>query len=221
MRGLPEEIRRLVHARDAAGRARLPGAKAHLKFPILDRPATHADVASARAIFSLEGQGEARLASMPGFPQQAKWVTLKDTPVDRTYQDGVTRREYDTDGIVWQAEEVRKGDTWERFYGFVGHHVIARAPAAEIEFAGERGLWWNLKGGLDARTEMVDKRTTGYEPGTPILVAVHIRNRLGVAAPEPNRIPPPCPRRQARAAERGQSLPLAFDGRRHEPGLSQ
>jgi hypothetical protein len=170
-----------------------PRPKAHLKFPILDKPATQADVAAARAIFSLEGQGEARLASMPGFPQQAKWVTLKDTPVERTDGNGVARREYDTDGIVWQAEEVRKGDSWERFYGFVGHHTIARAPAAEIEFAGGRGRSWNLKSGLDVRAEMVDKRPAGYDPGAPILVAVHIRNRLGVAHSCPSEFLRPAP----------------------------
>ena len=75
-------------------------------------------------------------------------MTLKDTPVERTYYPGgVTRREYDTDGFVWQAEEVRKGDQWERFYGFVGHHVIARAPAAEIEFRPQWDSGWNLTGG--------------------------------------------------------------------------
>ncbi len=165
-----------------------PGPKAHLKFPILGRPATPEDVASARAIFSLEGQGEARQASIPGFPQQAKWVTRKDSPVDQTDQNGVTRRVYNTDGYVWQAEEVRKGDGWERFYGFVGHHVVDRAPASEIEFAGQFGPWWNLKGGLDARTEMVELRKTGYEPGRPILVAMHIRNRLGVARSSPTEL---------------------------------
>ena len=97
----------------------------------------------------------------------------------------MTRREYDTDGIVWQAEEVRKGDGWERFYGFVGQHTVARAAASEIEFASQFGPWWNLKGGLDARFEMVESRTTGYEPGQPILVALSIRNRLGVARSSP------------------------------------
>src|SRR5262249_40221965 len=106
-------------------------------------------------------------------------------PVDRTDQNGVARREFDTDGIIWQAEERRKGDTWERFYGFVGHHVIARAPAEEIEFTGGLGQWWNLKGGLDPPPGLVDKRPAGYDPGTPILVAVHIRNRLGVPHSSP------------------------------------
>jgi hypothetical protein len=184
-----------------------PGPKAHLKFPILDKPATREDVASARAIFSLEGQGETRLASMPGLPQQAKWITLKDSPVDRTYQDGVTRREYETDGIVWQAEEVRKGDAWERFYGFVGRHVVARAPASEIEFAGQFGPWWNLKGGLDARAEMVNPRETGYQPGQPILVALHIRNRRGIAHASPTELIRPAPDGKP-ALRKGVSLAL-------------
>jgi hypothetical protein len=151
-----------------------------LKLPILGKPATPGDVASGRAIFSLEGQGETRLASMPGFPQPASWVTLKDCPVGGKSADGVEHRWYDTDGYVWQAEEVKKGETWQRFYGFVGHHVIGRAPAAEIEFRGE-WRWWPLKGGLDATTAMVDPRPAGYEPGRPVLVKALIRNRLGVA----------------------------------------
>jgi hypothetical protein len=170
-----------------------PGPKAHLQFPILGKSATLDDVSSARAIFSLEGQGEARPAKMPGPPQRANWVTLKDSPVDRTYQDGVTRREYQTDGVVWQAEEVHNGDRWERFYGFVGQHTIARAPASEIEFVGQPGPWWNLKGGLDAAAEMVESRTTGYAPGQPIFVAVKIRNRLGVAHLSPTELIRPAP----------------------------
>jgi hypothetical protein len=177
-----------------AGIRDFPESKVHLKFPILGKPATPEDIASARAIFSLEGQGEVRLASMPGLPQQARWVTLKDRPVDRTsFPDGITRREYDTDGYVWQAEEVRKGDGWERFYGFVGHHVVARVPASEIEFASQFSPWWNLKGGMDARTELVEPRTTGYEPGRPVLVSLHIRNRLGVARSSPTEFIRPGP----------------------------
>jgi hypothetical protein len=170
-----------------------PGREAHLKFPIHAKPASREDVARARAIFSLEGEGEARPASMPGLPQRAKWLTLKDTPVERTDQNGVTRREYETDGIVWQAEEVRKGNHWERFYGFVGQHTIARAPASEIVFGGQPGPWWGLKGGLDAAAEMVDSRTTAFAPGHPILVAVKIRNGLGVAHSSPTELIRPAP----------------------------
>ena len=156
-----------------------PDKQAHLKFPTLDRPATAEDVASALAIFSMEGRGEARVVKLPGLPQPARWLTLRDTPVDRTYQDGVTRREYDTEGLVWQAEEVRVADRWERFYGFVGHHTIARAPASEVEFSGERYRWANLPGGLDARAETIEPRESGFEPGRPIVVALRVRNRMG------------------------------------------
>jgi hypothetical protein len=178
-------------AKPPAGDVDYSGPRAHLRFPTLGKPATPEDVTSVRAIFSLAGEGESRSATMPAFPLKAKWLTLKDTPVVRTYVaegsgKAVTRHEYDTDGYVWQAEEVRKGDRWERFYGFVGHHVVSRAPASEIEFAsGFNPWWWNLKGGLDARTEMVSSPTTSYEPGRPILVAVYIRNRLGTNQASP------------------------------------
>ena len=188
-----------------------PDPKAHLRFPALGKLATPDDVTSARAIFSLEGQGEARVVNLlGGFPQQARWVTLKDRPVDRTYYpEGVTRREYDTDGYIWQAEEVRKGDGWERFYGFVGHHVIAQAPASEIEFGGRLGPGWNLKGGLDARMEMVEPRPAGFEPGRPILVALHVRNRLGVDHPSPTELLRPSPDGKP-ALRKGVSLSLWY-----------
>ncbi|WP_435006863.1 hypothetical protein P12x_004324 [Tundrisphaera lichenicola] len=162
-----------------------PTPKTHLMFPNLGRPATPEDVASARAIFSLEGQGETRLINLSGLPQKARWVILKDTPIDLTSQDGVTRREYDSDGYVWQAEEVRQGDVWERYYGFVGHHIIARAPASEVEFTNLFGPWWVLKGGLQARLELVEPRAAGFEPGQSIRVALHLQNRLGVTRSSP------------------------------------
>lgn len=112
---------------------------AHLTFPRLDHPATDADVAATRAIFSLSG-GPVRIVSLPAWPAQAKWKTLKDFPVQ--YQGatdsktGVTT--YDDDflnkGFIWQAEEVQVNGKWERYYGFVGAHSIAKVPADQIEF---------------------------------------------------------------------------------------
>jgi hypothetical protein len=182
-----------------------------LKLPILGKPATPGDVESGRAIFSLEGQGETRLASMPGFPQPASWVTLKDSPVGGKSADGVEHLWYDTDGYVWQAEEVKKGDAWERYYGFVGHHVIGRAPAAEIEFRGA-WHWWALTGGLDATTAMVDSRPTGYEPRRQVLVKVLIRNRLGVAHSSPTEFIRPGPGGKP-ALRKGLKLALWYTGR--------
>jgi len=171
------------------GERDFPSKKGHLAFPILGRPATLVDVREARAIFSLEGQGEGevRMAKVPELPIKARWTTLKDSPVEYQNSDGTVRREYDQDGWIWQAEELRKGDRWERSYGFVGHHVIARVPAAEIELGNGRfnNIWGPLPGGLDARVEPVEPLSSGYEPGRPILVAVRIRNRRGVEHPSP------------------------------------
>jgi hypothetical protein len=101
--------------------------KAHLAFPVLDRPATKEDVRAGRAIFSLEGEGEVRRIDLPSIPIKAKW-----TPPEGAPGGGAM------DGWVWQAEEVRSGDQWERYYGFVGRHVIARVPGGSIELAGRQ-----------------------------------------------------------------------------------
>ncbi len=101
--------------------------RAHLAFPILDRPATKEDVRPARAIFSLEGEGEVRKIELPSLPIKAKLIPPDKAPGDSA-----------EDGWVWQAEEVRKGARWERYYGFVGRHVIARVPGGSIELAGGR-----------------------------------------------------------------------------------
>ncbi len=100
---------------------------AHLAFPILDRPATKEDVRAARAIFSFEGEAEIRRVELPSIPIKAKWIPPEEAP-------GAGAE----DGWVWQAEEVRIGGQWERYYGFVGRHVIARVPAGSIELAGGR-----------------------------------------------------------------------------------
>ncbi len=59
-----------------------PSKRAHVAFPKLDRPATPEDVRAGRAIFSLQGEGEVRLAKVPERPFRARWVTLKDFPVE-------------------------------------------------------------------------------------------------------------------------------------------
>ena len=159
--------------------------RAHLAFPIATRPATLDDVRAARAIFSLERPGEVRLAKVPALPIRARWITLEDSPVHVRQADGTIARGFDQDGWIWQAEEVRKGDRWERSYGFVGPHAIARAPAAEVELAGDRFLWGRLSGGLDARIEPADPSIEGYEPGRPLVMTVRIRNRRGVENASP------------------------------------
>ena len=56
-------------------------------------------------------------------------------------------------GLVWQAEEVREGDRWRRYYGFVGRHALTRVPAEEIEFpAPWRQGWAPLSTDLDRKS---------------------------------------------------------------------
>lgn len=159
-----------------------------LAFPRLDRPATPADVAAGRAIFSLEEVGdEVRVVPLPQVPLRAAWTTLEDTPlVTQTHtQDGESRihHGFDCSGRVWQAEEVRAGDGWKRFFGFVGASTVGRAPAEELEFSdagyhpvpigsrlGVRLTFVNPPEGLEA----------GFRPGASMGVAVRLRNRTGL-----------------------------------------
>lgn len=166
------------------GERDFPRERAHLAFPQLAHPATPEEVRAGRAIFSLRGESnvEVRLSRVPERPFRARWVTLKDFPVVRMRGDRTTFREFDQDGWVWQAEEVRRGDHWERYLGFVGRNIIARVPAAEIELAPNRyGDGWSpLPGGLDARIEPDDRDPAAFEPGRPIRLNVRLRNRRAV-----------------------------------------
>ena len=155
-----------------------------MKFPKLDRPATHEDVAAGRAIFSLEGEGETRTIKLLDYPQRARWVVLKDKPITVT-TGRVTEVQYDADGYVWQAEEVRKDGRWERYYGFLGHHVVAKAPASEVEFTFQWGGPHALSGGLAPTLEAADAGATSYAPGVPIPIVLRVLNRLGVPREAP------------------------------------
>ena len=134
------------NAASRAIRAEEPGdpnhEKAILAFDPLDHPATAADVAEGRAIFSLDGAGaEVRRVALPTFPIAARWTKLEvfpDDPPIMRISDGEGHDRPDIEGMqtgrVWQAEEVREGDRWRRYYGFVGRHALTRVPAEEIEF---------------------------------------------------------------------------------------
>jgi hypothetical protein len=112
---------------------------ARMTFPRLDRPATEADVKAGRAIFSLGGASDrVRVWPMPHVPMKGKWTTLKEFPRQRqTYEPKTGKSglqlDYEQVGRIWQAEEVREGDHWRRYYGWVGRYRIAKVPADEIE----------------------------------------------------------------------------------------
>jgi hypothetical protein len=181
------------NAASRAVRAAEPGGprpeKAVLAFDPLDRPATAGDVAAGRAIFSLDGAGtEVRRCPMPAFPLDARWTKLavfpNDPPIVRVF--GADGKEFPNTealqaGRVWQAEEVRVGDRWRRYYGFVGRHALTRVAAEEIELLTpwQEG-WSSLAIDLDARIVVKDAATTG-----PMPVELSFRNHRGVETTTP------------------------------------
>jgi len=160
-----------------------------LAFDPLDHPASAADVASGRAIFSLDAAGaEVRRFTLPSFPLDARWTKLEvfpnDPPITRLYdEDGheVPNTEALQTGRVWQAEEVREGNRWRRYYGFVGRHALTRVAAEEIEFLTPWQDGWSLLStDLDARVVVKDAATTG-----PLRVECSFRNHHGVETTAP------------------------------------
>ncbi len=160
-----------------------------LAFDPLDHPATAADVALGRAIFSLEPAGaEVRRVPLPSFPLDAQWTKLEvfpnDPPIVSVFDlDGheLPNTEALQTGRVWQAEELREGDRWRRYYGFVGRHALTRVAAEEIEFLTPSQEGWSLLStDLDARTVVKEAATTG-----PLRVEVLFRNHHGVETTAP------------------------------------
>ena len=76
---------------------------------------------------------------LPEFPQSAKWKTLIQFPIqtigpkDPQTNEPTRLNSFDQSGLIWQAEEVMVDGHWQRYYGFVGRHIIAKVPADEIE----------------------------------------------------------------------------------------
>jgi hypothetical protein len=185
---------------------RLSDGTCHLAFRPLDRPATPDDVRHGEAIFSLAGQGIARACKMPNLPQRASWTTLKDYPAVKYVQkpsgESGQGLGYEQDGIVWQAEEVQIDGRWRRYYGLVGPHGLARAPAEEIEFLDEPYEWLaltnhvlvGLKPAPDAEERNYIQRAADsdyfpvmlfYRTGQPLVFHVQAWNRSGVDQPLP------------------------------------
>jgi hypothetical protein len=71
---------------------------------------------------------------------------------DTNPQTSKTTLVYDQTVTVWHAEEMLVDGTWQRFFGVVESHGVARVPAAEIEFtATETWTWGWLSNGFDSQ----------------------------------------------------------------------
>jgi hypothetical protein len=120
--------------------------RVHMTFPKLDHPATAADEKEGRAVFSIAELGKAKVVHLKPFPISAKWKTFKQVVVHYQTNDrntGAVKNVtiFDQDGVVWQAEEVMEGKKLERYYGFVGNHVIAKVPAEDIQLFPDVPAW--------------------------------------------------------------------------------
>jgi hypothetical protein len=174
--------------------------QAVLVFAPLDRPATAEDVAAGRAILAAGAGAEVRRWSMPAVPMEGRWMELEvppDDPYLRQY-DRVPamhspQLDYPQRGLVWQAEEVREGGRWRRYYGFVGRHEIARVQAEEMDFPSPWNTGWSdLSRDLEARLVPPGGRDDGRlilrDPvpvGDPLPIAMTLRNRRGIAVTIP------------------------------------
>jgi hypothetical protein len=173
-----------------------PHHEAHFHLQPLDHPATSDDVKQGRAIFSLDGQ--ARIFKTREFPIAASSLTLKDGPfeVQNPQPDGSIKmgvEYFPLEGWVWQAEELRVGDEWQRFYGFVGPHLLQKISASEMEFP--HYGWTRLDHAWDAQinepeTDLDDgdlKSVTKLLTDNPLPVTVRLRNRFGLDQAVPGR----------------------------------
>jgi hypothetical protein len=174
--------------------------RAVLVFPTLDRPATAADVAAGRAIFAVGPGAEARRWPMPSFPMAGRWMELEVPPddpflrqFDRVPEKHSPQLEYAQRGLVWQVEEIREGDRWRRYYGFVGRHVMARVPATELDFPAPWNTgWFAISHDLDGRLVPPGGRDDGRliltapgPVGGPLPIVATLRNHRGIAATIP------------------------------------
>jgi hypothetical protein len=128
----------------------------------------------------------------------ATWLTLRDTPfVFCRNKAGrwVPNQGFLQDGHVWQAEEVQTNGRWQRFYGFVGSHRVARVPAAEIEFPADPAdaPWLRFANKVEARLGPPLATIDADQPGPPrrvvggsVPVPVAVRNAGGLPAVAPD-----------------------------------
>jgi hypothetical protein len=127
-----------------------PFAATRFSLARLTQPATAGDVAAGRAIFSLGDRPDAqvRTVELKPYPAIGRWKTLQQfrlarplaivpptakEPLDEQAYKRFPQEVYDREGYLWQAEEIQVGGKWQRYYGFVGAHVIAKVPGEEIE----------------------------------------------------------------------------------------
>ena len=191
-----------ANAASRAIRAAEPGGPRHeravLAFDPLDHPATAEEVVGGPGHLlarPCRGRSPPRpVAGAParrpvdeagGLPRRSPRITMYDEEGQE-----IPATEALQEGRVWQAEEVRVGDGWRRYFGFVGRHALTRVAAEEIEFLTPWQQGWSLLStDLDARIEIKEAATAG-----PVPVELSFRNHRGVDSIGSGRARPSCRR---------------------------
>jgi hypothetical protein len=193
---------------DSSPFSQSPSHHLRLALDVRDEPARPADVSNGRAAFSLvpsklEHPHDAdflyrNVRSCQGLklPVEAVWTTLKEYPVLKSEYGPAGKSKtiigYEQRGVVWQAEELRSGNGWRRYYGFVGRHCIAKVPAEEIDFPGDGDS--PLGPAFDGSVVPVfadnPKREGAirlgvFRLGSPMMCKLVVRNHTGLDRPLP------------------------------------
>jgi hypothetical protein len=166
--------------------------RARAAFPKIDHPATPDDVKLGHAIFALSGT--TRICHLPDFPLEAWRPDRKTDPSEGSEitADGTSKSiiMYNTEGRVWQAEEVLVDGKWERYYGYVGRYQLEKVPAAEIRFSyqgADGNVTKEISGTIDGPQDYVHDQpnfsfaTPNFSRlDSPLPVKVKISNGSGV-----------------------------------------
>ena len=144
--------------------------------------------------------GIVRSCKLPSYlPLPAVWTKLEERAVFAVddYSQGTVRKivDYDQQGVVWQAEEIKINGAWKRYYGFVGPHCIANVPAEEIAFPSDDDCFLpdftkHAGPAIDAVVVPMIESKGGLVPATqwpivlrrgkPMIVKLRARNHTGV-----------------------------------------
>jgi hypothetical protein len=171
-----------------------------LKLRRLDAPASVEQLRHGEAVFSLNAEGQARIVPLPSDAPPARWKVLPDSSQTGDHQGlprwalyGLAPPDL---GMVWQAEEVFAAGRWQRYFGFVGGHRIARVPAAEIEFLPPAGgAWTRCAGPFNARLDLPPASNpdadepSAFAPGEAVPIVLRIHNSAGLDQRLPGEAP--------------------------------
>ena len=108
-------------------------------------------------------------------------------PGRKTQNPGKPAIQYRQKGTVWQAEEVRIGDRWQRYFGFVGAGGMNCVPADQIAFTTDWRSYQDIRDlevawqGIKPENDFLVCASVAL--GEPVRVGLGLENRKGTEQP--------------------------------------